>query len=78
MKKLSFFAVALALTAFVACDGNKEKKDDDMMDEDMTERVDMNASDNMRDANNDGIEDLTVEEEVFGTNISDEKADGAL
>lgn len=46
MRKLSMFAVALALTAFVACSEKKDKTDD-MEGEDMTEQVQEGASETM-------------------------------
>ncbi|HAE34918.1 MAG: hypothetical protein R2767_02395 [Chitinophagales bacterium] len=70
MKKLSIFAVALALTIFVSCKG-KESNDDDMMDEGMQEQVDSNASDDMSDAGNADSEDLSTEEELFAVDLDE-------
>ncbi len=73
MKKLSYFAIALGITAMVACDNNKDKDDDDDL-EDMTEQVDPNATDQMSSTDvtittNSDDEVLTVEEETFGTDV---------
>ena len=70
MKKLSIFAVALALTILFPAKG-KESNDDDMMDEGMQEQVDSNASDDMSDAGNADSEDLSTEEELFAVDLDE-------
>ncbi len=69
MKRLSVFAMALLLTLFVACGG--EKSDNEGMEhESGEEMVDNGASEELNNVDSaDG--EPTLEEEVFGVGVDD-------
>ena len=69
MKKLSMFAVALALTAFVACSEKKDKEDDNMEDMTKTEQVEEGASETMTAA-----EETTTDAAETATETTTEEA----
>lgn len=63
MKRVSVFAIALSMTMFIACSGDrKEDNGHDTMYEEES-MIEDNASDELTD---DSSEELTVEEDVFG------------
>lgn len=75
MKKLSYFAIALALSVMVACKGKDKKEPEDTNMEDMTmEQVDTGASEQMQTSTTtEATEEISTEEDVFATDLDDSK-----
>ncbi|MBC8047912.1 MAG: hypothetical protein H7Y00_14035 [Fimbriimonadaceae bacterium] len=74
MKKLSYLTIALALSVMVACKGkDKKEPEDEDMDDLTIEQVEPGASDQMTNST-EATEELTTEEELFGTDLEDSKA----
>ena len=69
MKRISVFAMALSLTLFVACAGEKSENGDITQPEG-EEMVDENASQELDSADS-ADEELRLEEEVFGVGVDD-------
>jgi hypothetical protein len=80
MKKLSYFALALAISAFVACeDTSKNKNDrDDMNRDTVTISVDDDAIRDINTTTSDEVFNNTTDEEVFGTDLDDEKVNNTM
>ena len=79
MKKISFFALALTLTLFVACKGKKaDDMDGDDMQDTMTTNVETGASEQMENAAKvDEVLNQSSDDELFGTDVDDAAVESA-
>lgn len=79
MKKISYFAIALAFTSLVACKGKDSGENEDMNTNDTTSTmVEPGASDNMSGATTtDEVFNQSSDDELFGTDLDDSEVEDA-
>lgn len=78
MKKVTYFALALMLTGFVACKGEKTEDTENATTETPTTQVETGASEAVDNAAKvDEVLNQESEDELFGTDVDDAEVESA-